>query len=213
MSMEVTMQADGRPSFVPNPGIEFAFLRPDGSYTWVLRFVANEIFVECTLYTRWEKVWRQAHSLLVDAANELASGPSAVAFTMQVIDRFESEERTSKASDIFAAGTLYERLCAVDTLWHQHVGWIEALGDHEMLHNVNVDVLPRDAADLTQGKVVNVLHLQRLRFNQAISLPSLSLSASLGEWATAMHGNNKELLRHTLTRDMKDAIQLDGASK
>jgi hypothetical protein len=41
-------------------GVQLSHLRPDGTPAWALRMMGNELSVECTRYTRWDKVWGTA---------------------------------------------------------------------------------------------------------------------------------------------------------
>ncbi len=206
-AVEVQVRPDGARNIRQMPAIEFAFLRPDGTPTWLLRIDGTDILVECTLYTRWEKVWGQARAFLANAMTALAgANTEAKSLTFQVIDRFESDNE-ERASSIFAqTAQIDPRLRESESLWHQHLGWLQQIEQGQLLHNVNIDVLPREPA----GKQVNLLHLQRLTLDKPMTFGAAETNLELLDTvAASMHLENKELLRGLLSEESKTAIKLD----
>lgn len=212
-SVEVQIQTNTNTQLKHSPAVEFAFLRPNGTPTWVLRIDETDIFVECTLYTRWKPVWKQASELLAQAMAAAAGlDIAAKSLTMQVVDRFETDTTDEAASTVFSANAdIAKRLVGVTSFWHQHVGWLETASEGEVLQNINVDVVPKNLQDRTMGKAVNILHLQRLTFANAwlLSHDQEKTQASLSEVAAGMHARNKAVLRDMLSADLQNAIQLD----
>lgn len=212
-SLEVQLQTSVGTQLKHSPAVEFAFLRPNGTPTWVMRIDQTDIFVECTLYTRWAPVWNQASELLSQAMSSMSDqGSVAKCFTIQVVDKFETESPTEPAIGVFSAGAhIVPRVAGIQSFWHQHIGWLEARGDGELLQNVNVDVAPKDPTDHALGKTVSILHLQRLTYSSRRSFSSDADAerASLSTTAADMHANNKALLREMLTADLQAAIQLN----
>ncbi|HVY52470.1 MAG TPA: hypothetical protein VHA07_13030, partial [Devosia sp.] len=41
-------------------GVEFSFMRPDGTPAWIMRVDGGAVVVECSRYTRWHSVFAQA---------------------------------------------------------------------------------------------------------------------------------------------------------
>jgi hypothetical protein len=215
-NVELNIQSDGSPQIRRRSGVEHSFLKPDGNATWSLKIAGQEITVDCNLYTRWNKVWGQANVFLNQGMQLVAGqGPNRVTtFAMTVTDSFVTDTYSENAAAIFQSSSplLASNLSAFDTLWHQHVGWLQADDDGELLQNLNIDVLPLDANDKSAGKQVNIFHLQRLTMSPQLVLSDASQANTdrLNGVASRMHRRNKEALAGLLSADVQSKIKLNG---
>ncbi|WP_157505485.1 hypothetical protein [Geminicoccus roseus] len=197
------------------PGIELAYLRPDGSPVWALRLINNEIFVSCTRYTRWEKSWDQARSYLWQALAKLAliKFEAAVAvIALRVVDRFSSNEDTAKIDDLFQRHSwLPDPIFAGGPLWHNHSGWYSDHDSGPTLNNLNLTAQRVQDGQGPARIVIDIVHrLQlRLRSSEILSQDSIqSIQAVIDQHMNDLHLNNKVVLHGLLQPVVLDRIGL-----
>jgi hypothetical protein len=138
-------------------------------------------------------------------------GSVVESFSMQVLDEFQSNDFADTAENLLSpTSEISARFRSEPALWHTHIGWLEAHQLGEVLHNVNYDVVPKDPTDKGKGKILRLLHLQRLTFATPLLCSSLDSEnqANLGACASMMHRQNKRLLGESLAETAQDAIRL-----
>jgi hypothetical protein len=194
-------------------GVQFSYVQPNARAAWLLRIAADEIRVECSVYTRWKKVWGTAEGYLrqaVEYINQSDKSISANRVTIQVIDKFVGAPTSYKIGEL-----IRDRTIVGDTpfengdLWHVFLGWFDLPKWGRVLNNFNVqstgegrieDPLPVESAPYS----VSITH-----FQQATPRKGLGRDlASLSEVMDFMHGRNKNLLERLLTDEQLDTIGL-----
>ncbi|GGN51464.1 hypothetical protein GCM10011349_24040 [Novosphingobium indicum] len=195
-------------------GIEFSYLRPNGTPAWQLRFDGNTATIECTRYTRWERVWQmgQRHLLtLITAITEsgLADEAGIAAISLQYLDQFVGEPAENDFGALFTKSAyLPSAIFDFGDIWHTHSGWFDkmsALGP--ILNNLNVDT--NFAADKSERPVVaGIMHLQQLRYEQKLSLNDFigSQAGVFDDVMKLLHDNNKSLIASLLVPEMASRI-------
>ena len=96
------------PKQIVGHGVEFSYLRPDGTPAWQLRFDVGNIVVECTRYTRWARVWQAANGHLQTALEVIATSGiqpdvQVAGFSLQCTDRFELSCGNGSVASIWTA--------------------------------------------------------------------------------------------------------------
>lgn len=202
------------PKQITGQGIEFSYLRPDGTPAWQLRVDSGSAVVECTRYTRWERVWQSARKYLLTAL-EVMSGPNyqpdlAISATaLQYVDRFVSLEADADYKSILSEGPrLPASVFEFGDAWHSHTGWFDkSLDLGVVLNNLNVDA--RNDINLEGGPLMlDLLHLQQLRYNDRRNLSEFIASADevLDKPMQDLHSHNKSLVRSLIVQEMQDRI-------
>lgn len=200
----------------PMPTLELAYLRPDGTASWLLRCGGNEITVECRRYTRWVKIWRTAQKLLLFAMNEVgASGQIKFGQpSLQFTDRFKGVKGEESdlggllcRSDVLA-GIAFRK----GPLFHSNIGYFEGARGTLILHHVNVQgrkdaflQLPSGAQE--EGYYVVLDHTQYVR-GPSDFLTAADSEGYLGQVMPVMHENNKNMLLDVLVPAMTARIGL-----
>lgn len=193
----------------------FAYLRPDGSATWAVSLHEGVIAVNCTRYSRWQKVWSTAQNYLTLGLQAIFE-PEAVKITalaLTVSDKFRGQQNSnpSVAGLLRVNNYVMPAAFSMDGLWHSHVGWFDSnYQSGSVLNQLNVDRVTEDAGDMGTP-VVNIRHVLQLRFDQAPSAASLlqENQVSLTNAMEYMHANNKKILSDLLTSEMQARITLE----
>lgn len=186
-------------------GAQLSHLRPDGTPAWALRLVGNELAVECTRYTRWEKVWGTAHKYLQSGLDVAASekAPRNLLIVGQTfVDAFvANQEDYDLGSLLKHSPRVAEMIFSAGPTWHNHVGWFEwteAFGVRSpCLNQLNVDTarIPESAG---RGQLrVNISHNQELRLQKPVLIEEGK--AQISRLMDALHTNNKKLIKGLLT--------------
>jgi uncharacterized protein (TIGR04255 family) len=161
--------------------VMFSFLRPDGTPAWALRFSGAEIAVECTRYTRWERIWPAARGYLesaLEVVNGIEPDRKVTLSALRFVDKFRGTGEPYNLRTLFKPN-LYipEKIFAFNSLWHSHVGWFQSSGPNTVLQNINLDATLETLAPPTNGVdfkkpaiFVAVLHLQQIRYAAYISV-------------------------------------------
>jgi hypothetical protein len=194
-------------------GVQLAHLRPDGTPAWALRLMGNELAVECSRYTRWERVWSSSEKYLATALQAVRGANSdrkVTAIAMDVVDVFLPEREDYDLSRLLREGPLVAgKAFSAGPTWHSHVGWfdrIAALGqDSELcLNHLNID-----AVRLTDGEKplrIMITHHQELRPSASLPLPAKS---DLARFMGDLHLRNKSTLNDLLISSMSSRIGLE----
>lgn len=211
------------PAFsLPEPGtptVEFAYRRPDGTASWLLRCGnGNEITVECRRYTRWEKVWATAERFLKHAMEccVQAEEVSFINSTLRVTDRFKSASSETKLESIFRRDSLIADIVFdIGPVFHSNVGWFESAEEERILNTLNVQgrldgEFNRTSSVIDRSLYVVLEHFQQIRpvkpftLEEAFSEESPVIARSM----SLLHARNKEMLRRIVVDKMQDRIGL-----
>ncbi|CAN7563781.1 hypothetical protein [Aminobacter sp. LjRoot7] len=199
------------------PTAEFAYRRPDGSASWLLRCGSgNSITVECRRYTRWEKVWNSTRTLLLHAMAccSEAIGPDLLfgTPTLRVTDRFRAAKENAKLvtllrHDPYIAEAAFE----LGPVFHSNVGWFDNLGPDLVLNTLNVQgrrdsAFERSTLRAVEAEYVVVEHFQQFRPPQAVGYAEAT--ANLDRIFSTLHQRNKDLLGRILVDEMQGTIGL-----
>lgn len=203
-------------------GVLLQHFKPDGKPDWVLRAVDNQIAVTCHAYTRWDDIWLQADSFITEAFKAIGTDASnnAVAFVLQVVDRFVQPNRFDEYSvaDVFDARTkfLTPHAAEVGPLWHVHQGWF---ADLELLDRMTLrclHVLNISTSQVAEKFITTIDHVSQLSLaNTGTTIDSSSPVTQPDESAAfrnqafqRLHDENKKILRSLLNADQCTAIGL-----
>ena len=213
------MQLDssgGSPKTVAFPGLEFSFLRPDGTPAWTLRLLGADATVDCNRYTRWAKTWDRASRYLSEALQLLGkSGEdrNIVSLTLIVLDRFRAEDTNDSIHGLFKKSQfLAAEMFEVGPIWHQHMGWYKVAEQDRILNQVNIDakaeMLNVQDDETKQCLVVSLQHVQQWQIKTPLSIQSqLTRVIEVLETSMhAMHRENKNLLANLINEHMLDRI-------
>lgn len=201
------------------PVVEFAYRRPDGSASWLLRCGnGGEFTVECRRYTRWDRVWKVVRAVVgiaVDVCNAVRP-LSILAPSLRVVDRFRStSDETHLDSLLRRDAFIAEAAFNTGPLFHSNVGWFEDLENVVVLNTLNVQGRRDSLFEPTKGKTsqanyVVIDHVQQIRLTE----PPQAYTAFDDEHSPVvvavneLHQRNKKLLARILVNEMQDAIGL-----
>lgn len=186
-------------------GIQLSHLRPDGTPSWALRIVGNEVSVECSRYTRWDRVWESASRYLsagLEAAQQAKRQVMVVGLT--VADTFIANREPYDLRTLLREGpNLADRVFRAGPTWHNHIGWFGQSASLKpgsyWLNQLNID-----AARISDELRINIAHNQELRQDQ----PSPIDLAQLPNLFRELHLHNKEVLFELLRPEMAQQIGL-----
>lgn len=208
------------PRQIVGHGVEFSYLRPDGTPAWQLRCDGGSITVECTRYTRWDRVWQTAKTHLLAAVEVIVESNEqpdlkVLAAAIQYTDRFIGEPRENNFNEIFSENRFLSKASfEFGDIWHTHLGWFEKDSDGDpVLNNLNIDA-KNDAAQEGSPIVVDILHLQQVRYNERLTILDFSSAAEarLETLMTTLHEQNKLVVREILEPQMKRRIGIEGGA-
>jgi uncharacterized protein (TIGR04255 family) len=205
----------------PVVGVEFSLQRPDGSPAWALRFVGNEIVVECTRYSRWDRVWTNASTHFAKALTVAgASAASATvielaAISLEVVDAFVSDETDMDLSSVIRTGPyISEHVFSCGPVWHLHHGWFTEPESDPVLERLNLTATREEPSNGggAPAETIKLLieHAQQKRLRNRIGL-SENISATAQTIHAAMeimHRKNKTLLSSLLVPGVAQQIGL-----
>ena len=205
-SFVILADAEQKLQAIPAPTIEFAFVRPDGSAVWSLRFIGPEAMVECTRYTRWDKIWSAAfkHLERVLALTEVAGGARVVRkATLVVQDAFVTDEGVGDVSEVVSpTPMLPSQIFNVGPEWHVHTGHFEPCNDgSRVLSNLNVDaVLQRfEKEDGPERHRISMLHVLIADRSESEPDEQDAIIHWLKQKMDEFHASNKKMLGHILS--------------
>jgi uncharacterized protein (TIGR04255 family) len=198
--------------------VQFAFLRPNGQPSWLLRVGGDQIHVECTQYTRWERIWETARSYIEGGFGHLVSAGVSLGvrrISLQVVDKFEGLPAGYNASDFLRADSIVGGLpFTAGDLWHVNTGWFE-FGPPwgRALNNFNLsttgEATPGDPGGLEHEPFsVNAHHLQQAYFDK----PAADLQ-DLNSIMDQFHNRNKDVLRGVFADGALELIGLGKAAE
>jgi uncharacterized protein (TIGR04255 family) len=215
--IEQTQNADGTVTNHAFDGIEFSFVRPDATPIWTLRILGRQVIVECTRYTRWDKIWPRARGYIADALTltlQAKKDAKLISFQISYQDRFhpnsdEIDYTTLLKSSPFLSSFLKES----GRMWHQHLGWFDSFEQTAVLNNLNIDVQSSNLEEWkTQGRgniSVSISHLQELKAASTdVEAFISSQSVNIDAVANRMRIRNKEIMESLLVEEMQGQISL-----
>lgn|GEM_PF-6379787 len=195
-------------------GVEFASFRRDGSFEWRFLGLDRSLTVNCTVYTRWARVWSKARDHL-EKALEALSGSKAVslrAAALEYVDEFlwRGTDDVPVFEEVldFRSALVPQSLTEPRKYWHLHQGWFASPGElvgqvseppaGRILERLNLDSMERpsfgDAA--RPAHVLRIHHMMRYEFEPS-RLPAADLSESgpASRCFEALHDLNKRRSR------------------
>ncbi|UYN98337.1 MAG: TIGR04255 family protein [Devosia sp.] len=217
MSVEVTPQG---PVIHHLPGVEFSFLRPDGTPAWSLRVSGSEIAVDCRRYTRWVAVSGQAYMLLARLCSLLVGagfGDLQVSgLVLLVRDDFfwhADEQMYDLRALLQPSDILADFAFQSGPVWHSHVAWFEdRQAPVSTLVHLNVDGLTATPETAQRGAAaqVAITNFQNMRYRtpRQISWLGANYNEALVSGMENMHIRNKSLLKKLLTPAIASGIGL-----
>lgn len=206
----------GAPRQVNGSGVEFSYLRPDGTPAWQLRFQGPIIEIECTRYTRWDRIWQQARRHLETALAVVVEGSidadvKIFGATLQYVDRFSTADANYDLSSLFNQNEyMPSRIFEHRDVWHFHQGWFDYSNElGPVLNNLNLDARYEPPENKSQI-FVNILHLQQLRYTEQLSIATFQteMSKRLDAMMQSLHNKNKEVVGSLLDKNMGSKIGL-----
>jgi uncharacterized protein (TIGR04255 family) len=202
-SFKIHADTDQKLHALSAPTLEFAVLRPDGTAIWSLRFIGPEAVVECTRYTRWEKIWGAAHKHFNRVITCLSQAPArnVTKVGLVVQDAFVTNSGIGETSDVLMQSDLLPAfIFSAGPEWHVHAGrFIPCEENGRMLSNLNVDAVvlkQGDGADLRRR--ISVLHVLTADRDEEVASGSVSIDAWLTDRMEQFHARNKEILAQLL---------------
>nr|NWG26606.1 TIGR04255 family protein [Pseudorhodoplanes sp.] len=209
------------PGAIPVPrrigGVQFSHLRPDGSPAWALRLFGAELVVECTRYTRWDRVWETAERYLQAGLQDVANASSkskrnVAVIALNYVDAFTADNQEYRLDDLIKPSALIAgKAFEAGAVWHSHIGWFEKResgASAAWLNQLNLDARRSDPNPPgTSPKLrIEITHNQEYRFNPAISINEAE--AKLSSCMKEMHAQNKLILSMMLVDEMAKRIGL-----
>ena len=214
--IETLVNQSGNLNNTVRTGVEFAQLRQDGTAAWILRFIGNDIIVECTRYTDWSKVSSRVTNYAQEALSALLSNDHenrTTIINLTMVDRFNYTGGDPSYYKVLKPGLFLMAGPLASEVWHQHSGWFEKTDTVPVLNQLNVDVqavgTASDPSKLTDNATLRIQHVQEMRL---IPTPSDQLlrgkPLDLHEIFSRLHKRNLQLLRETLATEMATRIGL-----
>lgn len=137
---------------VPNSGILFRKVAPDGATENELRVDRNSLSFRTTLYSRWDAIWSQANKYFNALIPIYAAQARLIGISISYIDKFEwqGDLTACRPSLLLRAQSRY--LCPhvfdAKDFWHSHTGaFIRVDNNTKRLLNINVDYLDESRLD------------------------------------------------------------------
>lgn len=204
------------PKMVLSPGLEFSFLRPDGSSAWAVRLLGSDIVVECNRYTRWARTWPRGMKYILQMLEILAKPDperQIVSCSMIVLDRFFSSDLHEGPAELLKRSELVsEKIFIAGPSWHQHSGWFEYSAGVRILNQLNLEskseMFTQADGDTSEKLFVSIHHHQTWQLPVAISARSEveRQLASIDSAMTLMHEQNKSVLALLLQANTLEQI-------
>ncbi|MFS8115183.1 hypothetical protein QD460_25955 [Rhizobium jaguaris] len=209
-SLDIDVDLGGRQ--FKAPAAQFAFMKPDGVPAWSMLVGSNKIEIECTVYSRWDRVWTTCQDFLAKAVEVLSVTQPQTALSVLELttkDVFVIAEGQYDLRNLFSSGKLIpEFLFEAGRLWHSHIGWFQDPDETPRhLHNLNVD-----ANTIGIGTAVSVSHFQQKNMTENLTCAGMKADglASLSSAMRSLHDENKNIVRQMLVAEMSDRIGLGG---
>lgn len=205
------------------PSVELAYRRPDGSATWALRLAGNEVGVECSRYTRWDKVWGMARGYLRLAIEACSNSDPETAYAfpaLKVVDRFRALSVPYKLDTLLVRDPLIPAMAFESgAAWHSNVGWFAPLENLRVLNHLNLSGRTdaehdRETDQIERVASVVIDHTQRAQvslFDAASALGNDGAGA-LEDAMQQLHDGNKAILGRILAAKVRERIGLRSVS-
>lgn len=206
--LEVDVELRGRA--VKTPAIMFGFLKPDASPVWSMQVGAHQIEVECSLYSRWQRVWETSRDHIRNVLQVLSKAQDQLlvsAMHLAVKDVFVSDDELVSTKELLRPSDKIPAYAfKVSGSWSTSSTWlVDEDKEIRTWHACEVDAAmePEDAR-------VEITHAQTR--NTGVDLPIEGVSGDgfdkLDAMMEAMHLSNKALVSELLQQDMSDRIGL-----
>tara|TARA_R110000868_G_scaffold411715_1_gene707933 strand:- start:1315 stop:2163 length:849 start_codon:yes stop_codon:yes gene_type:complete len=209
--MNIDPGQEMRPSALP--GVEFAFLQPDGSPIWALRVVGDEITVECNLYSRWARVWGASQSYLFGTIQALAGQNSSIrimAANLSVRDAFSGDAELQDPSSCLRMSRFVPEMAFKNgNRWHCHTGWFEESNSFEILHNLNLDASAVQLINGPKSSRLSISHSLTHRIPEEVAGGGADTACNyLQKVFETLHMQNKAVVKELLVDETSAAIGL-----
>jgi uncharacterized protein (TIGR04255 family) len=215
--VEIVVSPSGPTQRPISNSVLFSFLRPDGTPTWVLRFSEAEVVVECSRYTRFDRVWGAAYKYLTSAIELLRShepSQSVPSIALQVVDKFQAPAEPYDLRKLFRPNRFLPSVIFEQSpVWHNHAGWFQSVGGHNSLQRLNCDARRegKEEIPVMQRTVfISITHTQQLRYRTGKPINEPGLPHSLDQGMRSMHGMNKLVMVELLDAAVRNRIGLNG---
>lgn len=209
------------------PSLEFTAFRRDGNIEWRLQCAGPLVTVNCTAYTRWERVWGRARRYLSFVLGLVSEEkPRRVQrFLLQYNDLFiweggsedyRIDELVNMTSSLVPA-SLTDR----GAVWHLHQGWFAApstlmpgsessAAAGRILERLHVDSVEGMVMGTTAPKLsVRIDHLARYDLEADIESSTMFAEGGIGDACfESMHQLNKRRLIEFLNRPILEEVGL-----
>lgn len=198
------------------PSVTRAYLRPNGSHTWVLKVSGDVIYVECTRYTRWAKIWDQALHAFHNAFSDFRGNYGIAGVGLNVTDKFYAREEEYDIKDLFVKNDILpNQISSISPPWNYRHAWQEELVGGRKSETVEIGArklrrFPRGANESLPFVSVGLEHMMQLDLAEVADARE-SLSQGGGpmlQAMTSLHASNKGLIGALLTDEMKSRIGL-----
>ncbi|WP_313602471.1 TIGR04255 family protein [Rhizobium sp.] len=206
--LDVDVDVNGRT--LKAPAVMFGFLKPDANPVWSMQVGANQIEVECFLYSRWQRVWETAREHFVGVLDIVAAAQEALqvrAMHLTVKDVFLSQDGPISAGDMLKpSNKVPPHALTAKGPWNSYFSWLnEENEDIRTLHACDID----SSFDGEQSSV-EVTHMQTR--NTGIDIPIGEICGTgfsrLDAIMEAMHQSNKGFISELITNEMAERIGL-----
>ena len=201
----------------PLSSVSFSNIRPDGTPAWLMRIEGNTLIVQCTRYTRWDKVWGKTLNLLRSAQEALSEGPvpapALATVILAVVDAFDSKVEGYNVDGLLRRSKFVnDHIRSCGPRWHSNQGWFEDGEEIPLLHNLNMSSVVADANPA--DAIVRFGHQLELRLDDPIEFPAIDMVQ--GGWVDLqmrkLHLHNKTIINDLLTEALSERILLNGVS-
>lgn len=215
---------DGQTS---TPSLDFTAFRRDGNIEWRLQCAGPLITVNCTAYTRWERIWGRARRYLSFVLGHTGEENSRriQRFLLQYNDFFiwegsPEEYRIEKLINM-ASGLVPPSLADRGAVWHLHQGWFAApstltpgserpAAAGRILERLHVDSVEGMLVGTTAPKLsVRIDHLVQYNLETDIESSSMFDVGGIGDASfEIMHQLNKRRLVEFLNDPVLEEVGL-----
>jgi|CXWL01.1.fsa_nt_gi uncharacterized protein (TIGR04255 family) len=202
-----------------NVGLQFSYLRPDGSAVWSMQCAFNEILVSCTRYTRWVSTWEVAKSLLTKVLSVLRESQNAkqvISVGLRVKDEFYAPVDGNVATALVASRFLTGHALIHPSAWHNNLGWFDTLDSSPVLNHLNISTR-NELSKEGLRRHLQLVHLQQIRLEDIDRSPPLAKEedfvatvGSIEKQMTELHLRNKKTMKELLHPNLAARIGLGG---
>jgi len=209
------------------PQLEFSAFRRDGNIEWRLQCAGPLVTVNCTAYTRWERVWGRAKRYLAlvlgHAAEEKSRHIRGILLQYNDLFIWEGNSNDYQIDQLINMNSdlVPPSLIARGAVWHLHQGWFQApsaliagsgpsVPAGRILERLHVDSVEGIVMGTSTPKLsVRIDHLLRYDLEAALDSSSLFADEGIGDACfESMHQLNKRRLIEFLNEPVLKEVRL-----